>query len=209
MQPFDPRTALIVVDVQNDFADPAGSLHVRRGEEVVGPIDELVTTALADGATVVYTQDWHPRHTPHFASDGGVWPAHCVQGTWGAELHPGLRVRGPVVRKGSNGEDGYSGFTMRDPVSGETMPTRLDGLLRDAGAVRVVITGLATDHCVRATALDAVRLGYPTVVPTPLVRAVDLSPGDGAAAIAEMAAAGVVIEDRAQAPRRSHHADPP
>ena len=194
MQPFDPRTALLVVDVQNDFADPAGSLHVPGGEEVVGPIDDLVTRALADGATVIYTQDWHPLHTPHFASDGGVWPAHCVQGTWGAELHPGLHVRGPVVRKGSNGEDGYSGFTMRDPVSGITTPTELDGLLRDAGVERVVVAGLATDHCVRATALDAVRLGYPTTVPTRLVRAVDLTPGDGAGAITEMAEAGVVID---------------
>lgn len=195
MQPFDAGTALIVVDVQNDFADPAGSLHVPGGESVVAPIDALVTTALAEGGMVIYTQDWHPPVTPHFASHGGVWPAHCVQGTWGAELHPGLRPRGPIVRKGSNGEDGYSGFTMRDPVSGETTPTELDGLLRARGIERVVVTGLATDHCVRATALDAVALGYATSVVRPLVAAVDLAPGDGDRAIAEMAAAGVLIED--------------
>jgi nicotinamidase/pyrazinamidase len=195
MEPFDPRTALIVVDVQNDFADPAGSLHVPGGEDVVAPIDTLVTAALEASALVVYTQDWHPPVTPHFAKDGGIWPDHCVQGTWGAELHPGLRVRGPIVRKGSHGEDGYSGFTMRDPRSGDTTPTELDGLLQQRGIARVVVTGLATDHCVQATALDAVALGYATSVPRSLVRAVDLAPGDGERAIAAMSAAGVVIED--------------
>lgn len=194
MQPFDARTALIVVDVQNDFADPAGSLRVPGGDEVVAPIDALVTDAVEKGAAVIYTQDWHPPVTPHFAKDGGLWPDHCIQGTWGAELHPGLRPRGPIVRKGSNGEDGYSGFTMRDPVSGETTPTELDGLLRGRGIERVVVTGLATDHCVRATALDAVALGYATSVVRSLIAAVDLAPGDGDRAIAEMAAAGVVIE---------------
>lgn len=195
MQPFDHRTALIVVDVQNDFADPAGSLHVPGGEDVVAPIDALVTTALERGACVVYTQDWHPQVTPHFASGGGVWPEHCVQGTWGAELHPGLDVRGPVVRKGSHGEDGYSGFAMRDPISGETTSTELDAVLRSRGIERVVVTGLATDYCVRATALDAIALGYATSAPRSLMRSVDLAPGDGERAIAEMAAAGVVIED--------------
>lgn len=194
MQAFDPRTALIVVDVQNDFADPAGGLHVPGGEDVVAPIDGLVTTALEGEATVIYTQDWHPSVTPHFASAGGIWPDHCVQGTWGAELHPGLWVRGAIVRKGANGEDGYSGFTMRDPRSGETTPTQLDGMLRERRIERLVITGLATDYCVRATALDAVALGYPTVVPRALIRAVDLQPGDGDRAIAAMAAEGVVIE---------------
>ena len=194
MQPFDPRTALVVVDVQNDFADPAGSLHVPGGEDVVAPIDALVTTALEQGAAVLYTQDWHPPVTPHFASDGGIWPDHCVQGTWGAELHPGLHVRGPVVRKGANGEDGYSGFTMRDPRSGETMPTELERMLRDRHIERVVIAGLATDYCVRATARDALALGYATVVARDLIRAVELQPGDGDRAIAEMAAEGAVIE---------------
>jgi nicotinamidase/pyrazinamidase len=195
MGPFDQRTALVVVDVQNDFADPGGSLHVPGGEDVVSPIDALVTRALDEGATVLYTQDWHPPVTPHFASHGGIWPDHCVQGTWGAELHPGLRIRGPIVRKGANGEDGYSGFTMRDPTSGETMPTELDRMLRERRIERLVICGLATDYCVGATARDAVALGYPTVVPRALVRAVDLQAGDGERAIAEMAAEGVVIED--------------
>jgi nicotinamidase/pyrazinamidase len=194
MARFDPATALIVVDVQNDFADPAGGLHVPGGERVPAPIDALVTTALAAGAMVVYTQDWHPPTTPHFAKDGGTWSVHCVRDTWGARLHPGLTVRGPVVRKGVNGEDGYSGFTMRDPTSGVTIPTELAGLLAAGHIDRVIVCGLATDYCVRATALDARRLGFGTSVLRSLVRAVDLTPGDGDRAIAEMAAAGVAVE---------------
>ena len=103
-----------------------------------------------------------------------------MAGTWGAAFHPDLRVEGPVVRKGSNGEDGYSGFSMRDPVSGETEPTELDDLLRVAGIERVVIAGLATDYCVLATALDARTLGYQTTLLAAAIRAVDLAEGDGA-----------------------------
>jgi len=112
---YDVRTALIVVDVQNDFADPAGSLYVRGGEEIVPPVNAQIDEALAAGALVAYTQDWHPPTTPHFQKDGGIWPVHCVAGTWGAELHADLHVEGPIVKKGSGGEDGYSGFSVRDP----------------------------------------------------------------------------------------------
>jgi len=117
---FGRNTALIVVDVQNDFADPSGALYVRGGEEVVQVANREIERALAAGSPVFYTQDWHPPSTPHFAKDGGIWPVHCVAGTWGAGFHPGLEVVGPSVRKGSNGEDGYSAFTMRDPASGAT-----------------------------------------------------------------------------------------
>src|SRR4249920_441833 len=106
MQPYDASTALLVVDMQNDFADPAGSLAVRDGAAVVPVLDAQIRAAREAGATIVYTQDWHPESTPHFAKDGGIWPVHCVQDTWGAELHPDLLVEGEVVRKGSNGEDG-------------------------------------------------------------------------------------------------------
>ena len=193
MTDYDPRTALVVVDLQNDFADPSGSLFVRGGDEVVGRINDELQLATSEGALVVYTQDWHPPSTPHFAKDGGVWPVHCVAGTWGAELHPGLVVAGPSVRKGSNGEDGYSGFTMRDPTTGEDRPTELDGLLQQHAVERVVICGLATDYCVRGTVLDARRLGYETVVLTDAIAAVELAPGDGARALAEMAEAGAAL----------------
>ena len=195
MARYDPATALIVVDVQNDFAEPAGSLYVNGGEQVVPIVASEVEAARAAGGQVFYTQDWHPPDTPHFEKDGGIWPVHCVAGSWGAELHPELPVEGPVVRKGSQGEDGYSGFTMRYPETGQTAPTELDALLRDAGVERVVIVGLATDYCVRATALDARSREYPTTVLASAVRAVDLAEGDGARALAELRAAGVLVVD--------------
>ncbi|HEX2194243.1 MAG TPA: isochorismatase family protein [Candidatus Limnocylindria bacterium] len=193
MAAFDERTALLVVDVQNDFADPSGSLSVAGGDKVVEAANRYVGQAREAGALVVYTQDWHPESTPHFAKDGGVWPVHCVAETWGAELHPGLSVVGEVVRKGSNGEDGYSGFSMRDPATGEEIPTALEGMLRDRGVERVAICGLATDYCVNATALDAVRLGFATEVLTDAIAAVNLQPADGARALEAMADAGAEL----------------
>ncbi|HJP71660.1 MAG TPA: isochorismatase family protein [Candidatus Limnocylindria bacterium] len=190
MTTYDERTALVVVDVQNDFADPAGSLSVAGGETVISRINDEVARAVEAGAVVVYTQDWHPEVTPHFARDGGIWPVHCVAGTWGAELHPALRVEGERVRKGTGGEDGYSGFTMRDPVSGEESATPLEPLLRERGIKRLVVGGLATDYCVRATVLDALRLGFATSLLTDAIAAVDLQPQDGERAIAEMLEAG-------------------
>jgi nicotinamidase/pyrazinamidase len=195
MQRYAPSTALVIVDVQNDFADPGGSLSVNGGDAVVPVINGEIDMASSAGAAIVATQDWHPESTPHFQKDGGVWPVHCVGGTWGAELHPDLRLPdgAPRVRKGSNGEDGYSGFTMRDPVSGEEIPTELDGLLRDKGVDRVVVVGLATDYCVSATALDAARLGYETSILTDAIAAVDLQPGDGERALEAMRDAGVAM----------------
>jgi nicotinamidase/pyrazinamidase len=190
---YDVRTALIVVDVQNDFADPAGSLYVRGGEEIVPPVNAQIDEALAAGALVAYTQDWHPPTTPHFQKDGGIWPVHCVAGTWGAELHPDLQVEGPIVKKGAGGEDGYSAFSQRDTRSGEVDATQLESLLRAAGADRVVIAGLATDYCVVETVLDAVRLGYRAEVLPSMIRAVDLQPGDGDRAIERMREAGAAI----------------
>ena len=193
---YDAHTALLVVDVQNDFADPAGSLYVRGGEQVVPLIDAESARARDAGAPIFYSQDWHPETTPHFQKDGGIWPVHCVRDSWGAELHPDLSVDGPVVRKGSNGEDGYSAFSMRDPLTGETRPTELASLLADSAVTRVVICGLATDYCVRATALDARGHGYPTTVLEDAIRAVDLEPGDGDRAVEEMLAAGAHLESR-------------
>ncbi|HWC11074.1 MAG TPA: isochorismatase family protein [Acidimicrobiales bacterium] len=193
---YDGSTALLVVDVQNDFADPSGSLFVEGGEEVVPNVNREVERAAAAGAVVVYTQDWHPESTPHFEKDGGVWPVHCVGDTWGAELHPGLRVEedGEIVRKGTGGEDGYSAFSVRDPESGEVSATGLDGILEQRGTQRVVIVGLATDYCVKETALDAANRGLPATGLRDAVAAVDLEPGDGERALEEMAQAGVELE---------------
>jgi nicotinamidase/pyrazinamidase len=191
---YDPATALIVVDVQNDFADPDGSLFVRGGEAVVARVNDEVQRAATGGASVLYTQDWHPASTPHFAKDGGIWPVHCVAGTWGAELHPDLIVTGARVRKGINGEDGYSGFTMSDPITGAEQATELESLLRDRDITGVVVCGLATDYCVRGTVLDARRLGFETTVLSGAIAAVDLAIGDGERALAEMGEAGARLE---------------
>ena len=192
---FDRWTALVVADLQNDFADPAGSLSVAGSELVVEEANAAVAEALAAGALIVTTQDWHPASTPHFAKDGGIWPVHCVAGSWGAELHPAFHVPdgAPRVRKGQRGEDGYSGFTMRDPVSGQETATELEPILRDRNIKRVVVCGLATDYCVKATALDALRLGFEVVVLERAVAAVDLEPQDGARALGALREAGAEI----------------
>jgi nicotinamidase/pyrazinamidase len=194
VQRYDAKTALIVVDVQNDFADPKGSLSVEGAPDVIPTINTEISLARNNGGLVVYTQDWHPPSTPHFAKDGGIWPVHCVAGTWGAELYPALDAPADpiIIRKGTNGEDGYSGFTLRDPVSGDTKPTDLEALLRDRGIERVVICGLATDYCVNATALDAISLGFETRVLTDACKAVNLNRGDGRRAIEGMRAAGII-----------------
>jgi nicotinamidase/pyrazinamidase len=193
---YRPDVALVVVDVQNDFADPTGGLSVAGGDRIIGAVNREIERAREAGSLIVATQDWHPEHTPHFAQDGGIWPVHCVAGTWGAELHPALALPDTAVRvrKGANGEDGYSGFTMRDPMTGETIATDLEDALRTRGAESVVVVGLATDYCVKATALDAVRLGFRTVVLPEAIAAVDLEPGDGERALNELRAAGVELD---------------
>ncbi len=194
MVTYDPHSALIVVDVQNDFASPEGALSVPDGASVVPILNRHIRRAAEAGAVVVYTQDWHPPVTPHFAKDGGRWPVHCVRDTWGAALAPDLEVAGTIVRKGVGGEDGYSGFSVRDPKSGETKSTGLAELLRSKGVERVVIGGLATDYCVKETALDAVAAGFSTTVLEGAVRAVDLEEGDGRRALEALARAGVHVD---------------
>jgi nicotinamidase/pyrazinamidase len=190
---YDPQTAHIVVDVQNDFADPAGSLYVREGEAVVPVANDEVAAAGEAGAPVVYTQDWHPESTPHFEKDGGLWPVHCVRDSWGAMFHPDLRVSGDVVRKGTKGEDGYSAFSSRDPLSGDTAPTVLHRMLDERGVQRIVICGLATDFCVVETVTDARELGYPVAVLRDGIRAVDRTPGAGDLALQRMRGTGAEL----------------
>ena len=194
---YDRHTALVVVDVQNDFADPGGSLYVEGGEEIIAALNDEIAAARAGGATVVLTQDWHPPETPHFVGGGGTWPVHCVRGTWGAELHPTLDAEADlIVRKGTGGEDGYSAFRVVDPRSQVARPTGLEGYLRDRGIVRAVVVGLAADVCVKATALDARELGLETRVLWDLTRAVEVEAGDGERAAAELRRAGVDVVER-------------
>jgi nicotinamidase/pyrazinamidase len=193
---FGPQTALIVVDMQNDFVEEAGSLTVPGADEIIPFVNQTISAAAEAGALVVYTQDWHPFSTPHFEKDGGIWPIHCIGESWGAQMQMLVTVidKAPIIRKGTKGEDGYSGFTVRNPENPEEIePTGLHALLSDRGIERVVVVGVATDYCVKETALDAIRLGYETIALVDGIRAVDLAVGDGDAAIAAMQEAGVAI----------------
>lgn len=193
---FGPQTALLVVDMHNDFVEESGSLTVPGADEIIPFVNEAISSAAEAGALVVYTQDWHPFSTPHFEKDGGIWPIHCIGESWGAQIHPLVDVidDAPIIRKGTKGEDGYSGFSVRNPENpDEVEPTRLHALLSDRGIDRVVVVGVATDYCVKETALDAVRLGYETITLTEGIRAVDLAEGDGDAAVAALQEAGVTV----------------
>jgi nicotinamidase/pyrazinamidase len=196
MSPSSGRSALIVVDMQNDFGHPDGSLFVAGGDALVDPINVQIESIAADGGVVILTQDWHPATTPHFIHDGGVWPTHCVAGTWGAALIDGLDPNhhaSAVIRKGTNGEDGYSAFAMREPGGDVDIPTGLAGLLRDRGVGRVVVVGLATDVCVAATAVSARDAGFDTTVLWDATRPVYTDDETTARVLADLEQAGVQV----------------
>ena len=172
--------ALLIVDFQNDFT-PGGALGVDGGDEIAPRLNELASDPRFD--LVVATRDWHPEQHGSFTEQGGIWPVHCVQDTPGAELHDALdRSRiDVVIDKGQDpGTDGYSGFDA----------TGLEALLRERGIERVTIGGLATDYCVKNTALDALRLGFGVSVDAEAVRGVNVEPGDDLRALDEVRAAG-------------------
>ncbi len=190
---YGPGVALLVVDVQNDFADPAGSLYVAGGEKIIDGVNAEVSAAVAAGSPVFYSQGWHPARTPHFLTDGGVWPPHCVADTTGAGFHPDLVVTGEVIRKGVDGADGYSAFSVRDPASGHRSATVLEERLVRLGVSTLVVVGLAGDHCVRESALDARLLGLTVLLPLAHTRFVNLHPGYDERAVAAMRDAGVLV----------------
>ena len=176
--------ALIIVDYQNDFARPDGALSVPAGEDVAGHINDLAGSG--DFEVVVATRDWHPPDHGSFTEQDGIWPVHCVQGSDGAELHPALDT-GPIdaiVDKGQDrGTEGYSAFDA----------TALADTLRARGVDAVTVVGLATDYCVKNTALDALREGFAVTVDRAGVRGVDVEPGDSERALEELAAAGATV----------------
>ena len=195
------RGALILVDLQNDFVE-GGALAVPSGLEVIEVANRLISML----KLVVATQDWHPPNHRSFASqhpdlvvgdcfilDGLeqiAWPDHCVQGTFGAELVEGLNQNGihRVVRKGTDsGIDSYSGFF----DNGHRRSTELSDLLREHEIEHVFVMGLATDYCVRFTALDAIREGFRTTLVVDGCRGVNLHPGDVDRALTELVGAGV------------------
>jgi len=178
------KQALIVVDVQNDFC-PGGALAVAEGDEVVAPLNELIDEFLERGDPVYKSRDWHPPKTKHFQAYGGTWPIHCVQNTKGAEFHPRLRddPRVRVISKGLGDTDCYSAFDETDLAS----------QLQEQGVEELVVGGLATDYCVKATVLAGLNEGFKVKALKNAMRAVDVNPGDGERAIQEMKAAGAQI----------------
>jgi len=188
---IDPSSdALVVVDVQNDFC-PGGSLAVPEGDRVVPALNRYVERFAGLRGPIFASRDWHPAVTKHFKAYGGVWPPHCVQGTKGAEFHADLRLprEAVIVSKGMDPDaDAYSCFQAEDPNG---MP--FAAALGELGVQRLFVGGLATDYCVKATVLDALREGFQVVVLEDAIRAVDVNPGDGAKAIEEMEAAGATF----------------
>ena len=173
--------ALLIVDYQNDFTPPGGALAVPEGDEIAERINAIAHSGEYD--VVVATRDWHPADHGSFEAQGGIWPVHCVQGTEGAELHPALDRDAVdlVVDKGQDpATEGYSGFD----------GTQLAELLRERGIDQVTVAGLATDYCVKHTALEALQEGFTVIVDTSAVRAVEVREGDSERALAEMRAAG-------------------
>src|SRR5579875_719661 len=178
--------ALIIVDFQQDFTPPLGALAVPRGDEIAPRLNELARDPRY--AAVIATRDWHPRDHASFSDQGGPWPAHCVQGTEGAELHPALQADlvDAIIDKGqARDTDGYSAFESPEFTQ----------LLREQGVTAVTVVGLATDYCVLNTARDALREGLLVTVDTSATRAVDAQPGDGERALEELRGLGALVAD--------------
>jgi nicotinamidase/pyrazinamidase len=174
--------ALLIIDFQNDFT-PGGALAVEHGDEIADRINELAASGRYD--LVIATRDWHPENHGSFAAFGGPWPVHTVQDSPGAQLHPALNQAAihKIIDKGTDPEsEGYSAFDGTD----------LAELLHDRGITKVTVVGLATDYCVKNSALDALREGFEVEIDTEAMRGVNVKPGDDERAIDEMLAAGAV-----------------
>src|SRR3954449_11821508 len=172
--------ALLIIDFQNDFT-PGGALAVAEGDTIADRINELAASGRYD--LVIATRDWHPPNHNSFAAFGGPWPVHCVQDSPGAQLHPALNQAAihKIIDTGYRPEiEGYSAFEATD----------LAELLHDRGITKVTVVGLATDYCVKHTALDALREGFEVEIDTDAMRGVNVEPGDDERAIEEMLAAG-------------------
>jgi len=180
---IDAHSALIVVDVQRDFC-PGGALAVPHGDEVVPILNQYIERFQKASALIVATRDWHPQNHCSFKPQGGPWPPHCVQNTSGAEFHPDLKLPPQtlfVSKADKPDQEAYSGFE----------GTSLASQLRQRGITRLFVGGLATDYCVKNTALDGVKEGFEVYLLEDAIRGVDVTPGDSQRAIQEMMAAGI------------------
>lgn len=184
---FQVGDAILLVDPQNDFC-PGGSLAVAEGDLVMPVLSAWAAAAERAGVPVFVSRDWHPPRTTHFKDYGGIWPAHCVMGTTGAEFHPDLKLpaHSIVVSKGmGETEDAYSAFQARDDHD-----TPLADLLHQRGVEHVYVLGLATDYCVKDSTLAGLERGFRMTLVPDGMRAVNLQQSDGEEALAAMRAAG-------------------
>jgi len=188
---MDPgRPALLVVDLQNDFC-PGGAIAVPDGDAIVPKVNRMIDLFARRALPIVASRDWHPRETRHFKGLGGAWPPHCIQGTKGARFHPAMRLpkEAIVVSKGMDPEeDSYSAFQAVTDRGRD-----LEAVLRELGVEELFLAGLATDYCVRASALDAMKRGFRVRVLGDAVRGVNLKPGDSEAALRELKAHSIAI----------------
>jgi len=187
---FQVGDGLLLVDPQNDFC-PGGSLAVAEGDAVMPVLNAWVIAAQHAGVPIFVSRDWHPPRTTHFKDYGGVWPAHCVMNTRGAEFHPDLRLpaEAVIVSKGmGETEDAYSAFQARNESD-----VPLAALLNARDVNHLYIAGLATDYCVKSSAVDGLDQGFRVTLVLDGVRAVNLQPSDGEQALAEMRARGAQV----------------
>jgi len=181
----DTASVLLVTDVQNDFC-PGGALGVPGGDDVIPRINAYIRFFQQAGASVIASRDWHPPGHCSFQGQGGPWPPHCIQGSWGSQFHQNLVLAtgvGIVSKATDAGHEAYSAF------EGTTLEERL----RDLEADKLYVTGLATDYCVKNTVLDARRLGFQVIVLADAIRGIDVNPGDSARALEEMVDAGALL----------------
>jgi nicotinamidase/pyrazinamidase len=188
---FQVGDAILVVDPQNDFC-PGGSLAVAEGDAIMPILTAWANAAQRADVPIFVSRDWHPPRTTHFKEFGGLWPPHCVMGTRGAEFHPELHLPAGaiVVSKGmGETEDAYSAFQARDDSA-----TPLATLLGNRGVRKLYVMGLATDYCVKSSALDGIAHGFRVTAVSDAMRAVNLEANHGAQALAEMRSAGVEVD---------------
>jgi nicotinamidase/pyrazinamidase len=199
---IDKQTALVVVDIQNDFC-PGGALPVDDGDKVVPILNKYIERFRKAGAPILFTRDWHPPDHSSFKAQGGTWPMHCVQNSEGARFHPDLYIppEGEIVSKADKTDEAYSFFKGID----------LAQKLKERGIKRLLIGGLATDYCVKETVLDGLKYGFEVFHLDDASRGVNVNPDDSERALQEMVAMGakgirlqdLTANDEATVPRTS------
>ena len=181
------KKALLIVDVQNDFC-PGGALGVPEGDKIVPMINKYVRIFSKNKLPIFATRDWHPLRSRHFKDFGGLWPVHCLQNSRGAAFHPDLKLSKDVILlyKGMDPEeDRYSSFAAQD-LSGQS----LSGLLKRMGIIELYIAGLATDYCVKFTAIDALKQKFKVKILTDAIKGVNFKPHDSEEAIKKIVKMG-------------------